>query len=134
MSNNRTVDQILSLTPIVELESDIVERSDPNDFITGRETLLNLLATGKDALEDVVLIAKQSQHPRAYEVLTSLLKTVADLSKDLVSLQIKKSEHIEAQPTEQTINNNLFVGTTADLQAILKGLTNGNSPGNSPEE
>lgn len=126
MAANNKIDEILNLAPILQVESEINDRFDVNDFITGRETLLSLLETGKDALLDIVTIAKQSQHPRAYEVLNAMLKTLADLSGDLVELQIKKVKHVEAVPTDQVVNNNLFVGTTADLQDMIKGmLTNG---------
>jgi len=78
-------------------------------------------------------IAESSQHPRAYEVLATLMNTMLHANKDLMTLQEKKSNitGIERSPSAgKTINNNLFVGSTSELQKVLKGINEDNEPDN----
>ena len=73
-------------------------------------------------MDDMLNVAQQMQHPRAYEVLATLIKTLSDTNKDLLDLHKKKRE-LEIGDDSQgpkTINNNLFVGSTAELQKLLK--------------
>ena len=74
------------------------------------------------ALFDLMDVAKQSQHPRAYEVLATMMNTMVAASKDLVDLQAKKKKIMEDDPSAspQQVTNNLFVGSTAELQEYLK--------------
>jgi hypothetical protein len=67
-------------------------------------------------------VARQSQHPRAYEVLATMMNTMVGASKDLLDLQAKKKKLLEDDPeaTPQQVTNNLFVGSTAELQKYLK--------------
>jgi hypothetical protein len=66
-------------------------------------------------------VARQSQHPRAYEVLSTLMNTMVGASKDLLELQAKKKKLLEEDPAanNQQVTNNLFVGSTAELQKML---------------
>jgi hypothetical protein len=71
-------------------------------------------------------VARQSQHPRAYEVVSTLMKTLADANKDLIEVSTKKNEDKDAEDKgPEVVNNNLFVGSTADLQKMLKDMDNG---------
>ena len=73
----------------------------------------------------MIQIAQQSQHPKAYEVLNSLIKTFADVSSGIADLQIKKQKLQGNQSNSdenKTVNNNLFVGSTAELQKMLQDL------------
>ena len=72
-------------------------------------------------------VAKASEHPRAYEVVSTIMKTLVDANKDLVSMSSKKQESEEQKsPSEKSVsNNNLFVGSTADLQKLLKDMRSG---------
>lgn len=91
------------------------------DYNVTRQTLTSLIKKGNEAIQDIGEVAKESEHPRAYEVLATLLKTVADTSKDLYDLQKKKKELKEIsgekhQDGKQTyIDKAVFVGTTAEL-------------------
>jgi hypothetical protein len=73
-----------------------------------------------EALEQLIDIADQSQHPRAYEVISTLINTIVSANKDLLDLSKKKKEIAASDKKEgpQTINNNLIL-TTADLQKML---------------
>jgi hypothetical protein len=89
------------------------------DFEFARENLMDVINKGQEALMDV---ARQSQHPRAYEVLSTMMNTMVGASKDLLDLQAKKKKLLEDDPaaTPQQVTNNLFVGSTAELQKYLK--------------
>lgn len=96
------------------------------DFEYARGNFYNVIEKGTQALEDMLDVAKASEHPRAYEVVSTIMKTLIDANKDLVSMSNK---HTDAQQTPEsnngkTVNNNLFVGSTAELQSMLRDLRN----------
>ena len=93
-----------------------------NDFQYARENLMDVISKGQEALFDLMDVAKQSQHPRAYEVLSTLMNTMIGASKDLLELQARKKKLLEAEPdpAAQQVTNNLFVGTTADLNKLIE--------------
>ena len=95
-----------------------------DDFDQARTTLRNLITKGEQALDGMIDVARQSDHPRAYEVTGQLIKTVAETAKDLLALQKAKRE---LQPQEEqkpqqigTQNNIVFAGSTTDLLRALK--------------
>jgi hypothetical protein len=92
-----------------------------DDFDYARENLMDVIGKGQEALFDLMDVARQSQHPRAYEVLSTLMNTMVGASKDLLELQAKKKKLLEADPAanNQQVTNNLFVGSTAELQKML---------------
>jgi hypothetical protein len=96
------------------------------DFEIVRSNLKDLVTKGNDSLESLILLAKASEHPRAFEVLATFIKTLSDANKDILDinkkrLEIKKVENGGViEPTKSVTNNNLFVGTTADLQKFLR--------------
>lgn len=99
-----------------------------NDFEAARANLYEVIQTGQGAMDKLVQIAEQSQHPRAFEVLAKLMDTIVSTNKELLELQ-KKIREIDASDSPvngeaKTINNNLFVGSTAELQKVLKDLKN----------
>ena len=92
-----------------------------DDFDYARENLMDVIGKGQEALFDLMDVARQSQHPRAYEVLSTLMNTMVGASKDLLELQAKKKKLLEADPeaNNQQVTNHLFVGSTAELQKML---------------
>jgi hypothetical protein len=94
------------------------------DYDYARTNFYNIIETGTEALEQMLDVAKASEHPRAYEVVSTIMKTLVDANKDLVSMSTKKQESEEVKnPTENGVqNNNLFVGSTAELQQLLKDM------------
>src|SRR6056300_1565285 len=92
-----------------------------NDYKYSRENYYNLIEKGQEAIEGILEVAKEGQHPRAYEVAGNLIKSVADTVDKLQDLQ-KKLKDLKVLP--KTANNNiknaLFVGSTAELQKMLK--------------
>jgi hypothetical protein len=95
-----------------------------DDYEYARRNLYDVIEKGNNALEDIMDVAKQSESPRAYEVVTNLIKTMVDANKDLLQLA-KTRKELEAREPEkaQVTNNNLFVGSSAEL---LKMIKNGN--------
>ena len=100
----------------------IPQDKDPDiDFETGRENLYKLLDKGNEAIDGILALAKEGEHPRAYEVAGQLIETVADMSKDLMTMQekLKKLKEI-ANTGPKSVTNALFVGSTTELQKLLK--------------
>ena len=91
------------------------------DYEYSRDTLYDLIQKGRNALEDMIEVARESEHPRAFEVLSGLIKNVADVNDKLMDLN-KKHKDISTKETLQipgSTTNNLFVGSTTELQKML---------------
>ena len=93
-----------------------------NDYDYSRETLYELIEKGKDALENMIKVARESEHPRAYEVLSGLIKNVSDTNDKLMDLNKKQRQMDEKEQIKQVENtqNNYFMGSTADIQRMLR--------------
>ena len=108
----------------------VVENVD-KDYDTARNNLYNLLNQGKDALFHALEIAKQSEHPRAFEVVGNLMKQLADTNEQLLALSERKvkldaPKQQEGQPNKQVTNNNaIFVGSTSELSKMLNNMNKG---------
>ena len=111
---------------INKLISDAHDNSAKNDFESARANLYEVIETGKDSLDKLAEMATQSQHPRAFEVLAKLMDTMVNANKELLQLQskIREIDAAETSTNPQTINNNLFVGSTAELQKMIKEMKN----------
>jgi hypothetical protein len=94
-----------------------------DDYHFARENMRELLGDGQNAIAELADLARQSQHPRAYEVLSLMLKTMLEGNKQLMEISSlkKEIEHTEDEPV-QTVNNNLFVGSTTELDKFIKQL------------
>ena len=92
------------------------------DYETTRAQLHNLVMKGQEAVDGILDVARASDHPRAYEVAGQLIKNVADTADKLIDLQ-KKMKELDADEKKSgpsTVNNTMFVGSTAELQKMLK--------------
>ena len=98
------------------------ERKDEQqvDYKYTRNTLYGLVERGQDAIEGILDLAKESEHPRTYEVAGQLIKTVSETSEKLLQIQKMMDDLEDDRPKNQTTNQNLFVGSTAELQKLLK--------------
>ena len=94
-------------------------QEDETDFQYARENLYNLIERGQDGLEELLEIAKQSQHPRAFEVVGQMIDKLANTNKELLNLH-KTKKDLTTESAPKTVSNNLFVGSTAELQKFLK--------------
>ena len=93
---------------------------DDDDFKYSRENLYHIIERGEDALDGILQVAKETDHPRAYEVAGQLLKTNADNAEKLVNLQTTKKK-VKESSGPKNVTNALFVGSTAELQKLIKG-------------
>ena len=110
---------------IVKRPSDKLEDVDA-DYKYQRENFYNLVERGQDAIEGILEIAKESEHPRTYEVAGNLIKQVAEVTEKLGELQEKMKRLKEVPNTApKNVTNALFVGSTAELQKMLKGKKDG---------
>jgi hypothetical protein len=95
-----------------------------SDYDYSRDTYYDLIEKGRESLEDMIEVARASEHPRAYEVLSGMMKNISDINDKLMDLN-KKNKDIntkeEPKQLAATTNNNVFIGSTADLQRMLNG-------------
>ena len=92
------------------------------DYEYQRENFYNLIEKGQDAIQGILNVAKESDHPRGYEVAGNLIKQVAEVTEKLGDLQ-EKMKKLKEVPNSapKNVTNALFVGSTAELQKMLKG-------------
>lgn len=122
-------------TNVITRDGEIILSSDniiETDYEITRSNLYNLLQTGQEALNRALEVAKQSEHPRAFEVVSGLMKDVADVNHKLMDLH-KKKLALEAQkgtpPKQDEVpvsNTAIFVGSTSELSKMLDNLRKGN--------
>ena len=107
----------------VSKELTVPENKDPDtDFEVGRENLYKLLDKGNEAIDGILALAKEGEHPRAYEVAGQLIKTVSEVSQNLLDMQEKLKKIKDVPNTApKNVTNALFVGSTTELQKLLKG-------------
>ena len=124
------LDNVLGITDVVETTTSEVtlpqvkkpdEESD-NDYKYQRENFYRLVERGQDAIDGILELAKESEHPRSYEVAGQLIKNVADVTEKLGELQLKMQKLKEVpNNAPKNVTNALFVGSTSELQKMLKG-------------
>ena len=100
-----------------------MKEDDPNvktDYEYSRDTYYELIENGKRSLELMIEVARESEHPRAFEVLSGMIKNVSDVNDKLMDLNKKhKDINKSDEPKKQITNNNLFLGITTELQRLL---------------
>jgi len=117
--------------PIIEAidESRLTPTSKPqlndddimSDYQYARENLKNIIDSAQTSIEDLASIAATSESPRAYEVLSGMMKTIVDANKDLLELQKKVKQLKDESPSKPSnVTNALFVGSTSELQKLIK--------------
>lgn len=127
MENYDAIDKAL------EVKAEITERIKPKkkvvqvsgdapqqDYEYSRAQLYNLVEKGQEAVNGILDVCQDSQHPRAYEVAGQLIKHVGDVTDKIVDLQKKMKALEEDQGPKNVTNNTMFVGSTSDLQKMLK--------------
>lgn len=118
------ISQSLGIAPLQKQEvlPAVTSNQVDDDFEYARGNIINTIEKGSEALQGILDVAGMGQHPRAYEVAANLVKTMVEANKDLLELTKKKKEieKVENKLNPQTVNNNLFVGSTAELLKALK--------------
>ena len=121
--------------PLVPRREDKQKADIDNDYDYSRENYYNLIERGQEAIQGILDVAKEGQHPRAYEVALAGIKNVADTVDKLQDLQSKlKSLKDIPKTANQNIKNALFVGSTAELQKMLKNNEDTKSKNITPKE
>ena len=117
-----TEDNIIDVTPGKEKPARLTKDDVEKDYEYTRGNLYSIIEKGQEAINGILELAQESEMPRAYEVAGQLIKNVADATDKLMTLQQKlkdvEEERVSKGPT--TVNNALFVGSTAELQKLLK--------------
>ncbi len=122
MDKKEKIKQSLEKNMPVPANRDLESKDIKDDYEFSRETYKKLISTGTQSLESLAELARESEHPRAFEVLSKSIKDIGDTTEKLMSLQkakkdLKKDDKEEEK--KQITNNNVFVGSTADLQRML---------------
>ena len=132
-TSDDVLDNVLGITDVVETRTSQVTLQEvippqvtsedvDNDYKYQRENFYRLVERGQDAIDGILELAKESEHPRSYEVAGQLIKNVADVTEKLGDLQEKMKKLKEVPNTApKNVTNALFVGSTAELQKMLKG-------------
>ena len=130
------LDNVLGITDVVENatkdvtppreivvpETKLNDEDINNDYKYQRENFYNLIERGQDAITGILDLARESETPRSYEVAGNLIKQVAEVNEKLVDLQMKMQKLKEVPSNApKNVTNALFVGSTAELQKMLKG-------------
>ena len=119
------------LDAILDIESDIKEKTAvvklpdrtenvETDYRYARENLYNLVERGQDAIDGILELSKETEHPRAYEVAGQLIKTVGETAEKLIDLQSKLKKLEGEEQKVGTQHNHLYVGSTSELLKFLK--------------
>jgi hypothetical protein len=127
MKKMENLDTLFNIAPSettnLVLPSSDRETDKDDDYQLARQTLRKLIIRGEDTLDEMINLAKNSEHPRTYEVAGQLIKTMSDVAKDLLHLQ-KQVKDIETPSKNQgqigNQTNNVFVGSTEELIRLLK--------------
>jgi hypothetical protein len=114
----------LPVRPEKKLESkqeDIIHDTE-TDVNLVRETLKDLIGKSTEALEHLSVIAQETEHPRAFEVLSNMIKQTGDLTGELLDVQKKRKDITQGKDamSNTTTNNAIFVGSTQELQKALR--------------
>ena len=117
--------QLVHPKPIVRRPDEDSDHADV-DYKYSRENFYNLVERGQDAIDGILEVAKEGEHPRAYEVVGQLIKNVSEVTEKLVDLQ-EKTKKLKEVPDNapRNVTNALFVGSTKELQNLLKDKSNG---------
>ncbi len=122
------------LDDLLDIESDIKQKTAvvklpergeniETDYRYARENLYNLVERGQDAIDGILELSKETEHPRAYEVAGQLIKTVGETAEKLIDLQSKLKKLEGEEQKVGTQHNHLYVGSTSELQKFLKKKT-----------
>ncbi len=117
--NRKTVEPEVNITRESEVDS---------DYYYIRSNLYKIIEVGQEALQEALELARDTEHPRAYEAVASLIKDLSTATDKVMNLQKNVKEIKESKPTKETnVTNNTIIGTTSDIiQMLKKGINNSN--------
>ena len=125
-------DTVDKLNKVLNISGELVKKEKPQspdvevntkdlttEYEFSQEQYHTLIDKGNDALDELLAVAKESENPRAFEVVTQLLSGLTNTTKELLVLQKTKKEIEKETKDPSTVNNSLFIGSTAELQELL---------------
>ena len=120
-------EEILTPKPLVPTPNDTLDHAD-TDYKYSRENFYSLVERGQDAIDGILEVAKEGEHPRAYEVVGQLIKNVDEVTEKLADLH-EKMKKLKEVPDHapKSVTNALFIGSTKELQNLLKDKSNGST-------
>ena len=103
-----------------------IDKDIKDDYEFSRKTYKDLIYTGTRSMDVLAELARESEHPRAFEVLSQTIKNIGDTTEKLMALQKQKKDlqKDEKEEARQVTNNNMCVGSTTDLQRMLLNKDN----------
>ena len=127
---NENLSDLFDVEPIQTVEQKtivpvVIDHDDPivSDAQFARENIRELISKGNSAIDQLLLVARDTEHPRAYEVAAGLIKNLGDLNKDLLEIQKRKRDLAPketAQSSGLSIDKSVFVGSTAELIKLVR--------------
>jgi hypothetical protein len=127
---NENLSDLFDVEPIQTVEQKtivpvVIDHDDPvvSDAQFARENIRELISKGNSAIDQLLLVARDTEHPRAYEVAAGLIKNLGDLNKDLLEIQKRKRDLAPketAQSSGLSIDKAVFVGSTAELIKLVR--------------
>jgi endonuclease III-like uncharacterized protein len=105
--------------PIVVSEDRSEERHIKEDYRIARENMQELIGIGKEAIDGILKVAYEGDSPRAYEVASQMIKNIAEINQDLVSIHKQMKEINKEEINISQTNNSIYVGSTTDLQDLI---------------
>jgi hypothetical protein len=132
---NKNLSEIFDVTPVPEEKKEKlpvvtthynkpdIEQDLTDAYQQSKENLQGIIDQGQEAMEEILNIAKAGQHPRAFEVYGTLLKNMVDAKKELLAIQkqIREMEGIKKDSSATNIDKAIFIGSTAELNKLIKG-------------
>ena len=128
--NTNRIAESLELVPLVPTKKDLVAVKKETEYATAKENMEGIIELGTSALSELAGLASMSQDPRAYRVLTELLTAMVTANKELVAIKQMKVDTDAKEAANnpapvggpQTVHNNMFVGSTAELAEVLEKM------------
>lgn len=119
---DENLSKLFDIQPLNVQETDLVPTSTAeDDFIFARQNIRTLAEQGQHAVNEILQVAKATQHPRAFEVAATLIKNMSDINKDLMELQKKKNDLLpKKEETIVNVDKAVFVGSTKELIKQIK--------------
>ena len=132
---NKSLSEVFDVEPVKEIKKEklpVVQQNydDPDmkqdltdAYQQSKENLQAIIDQGKEAMDEILQIAKVGQHPRAFEVYGTILKNMVDANKELLAIQkqMREMDGKAKESTNTTIDKAIFVGSTSELSKLLKG-------------
>lgn len=121
----------MEIQPVVNVSTDVsnLDKDLDKDYEESRKTLKDLVKKGNDAIDHLLAIATDTEHPRAFEVVATLIKNTAEANEKLMGMQkaVRDMKNIKQKDGGVNVDKAIFVGSTAELNKLLKGKKDGDT-------